>query len=95
MSDPVSWFLIEPGWEVVAADGTPVGQVHEVVGDSGEDIFNGLSVTTGLLKPPRYVPAERVRQISDGRVQLDLSPSAVESLDEHEEPPPSTQIRGD
>lgn len=95
MSDPVSWFVIEPGWEVVAADGTAVGKVHEVVGDSGEDIFNGLSVTPGLLKPTRYVPAERVREITDGRVTLDLSPSALESLDEYEAPPPSTRIRGD
>jgi Uncharacterized protein conserved in bacteria (DUF2171) len=95
MTDPVSWFVIEPGWEVVAADGTPVGKVHEVVGDSGEDIFNGLSVTTGLLKPNRYVPAERVRGIIDGRVELDLSPDAIESLDAYEDPPPSRQIRGD
>jgi uncharacterized protein YrrD len=93
--DPVSWLVIEPGWEVVAAEGTSVGKVHEVVGDSGKDIFNGLSVTTGLLKSPRYVPAERVREITDGRVTLDLAPNAVESLDEYEAPPPSAQIRSD
>ena len=50
MSDqPVSWLVIEPGWTVVAADGTEVGRVEELVGDSGIDIFNGLAVSTGWL----------------------------------------------
>jgi hypothetical protein len=40
MADPVSWFVIEPGWKVVDADGEQVGTVDEVVGDSGDDIFN-------------------------------------------------------
>ena len=53
MSDPVSWFLIEPGWEVVGADGESVGKVHEVVGDQERDIFDGLQVATGLVGEPR------------------------------------------
>ena len=70
MSDPVSWFLIEPGWEVVGADGESVGKVHEVVGDPGRDIFDGLQVTAGILAEAQYVPAEEVGQITVGRVQL-------------------------
>ena len=70
MSDPVSWFLIEPGWEVVGADGESVGKVHEVVGDPGRDIFDGLQVAAGLLGESRYVPAEEVGEITVGRVQL-------------------------
>jgi hypothetical protein len=91
--EPVSWFLIEPGWKVEAADGRQVGTVDEVVGDSSHDIFNGLSVTTGILGRPRYVPAESVTEIRDGSIRLSLRQDEFERLDEHEEPPPSEQIR--
>ena len=93
--DPVSWLLIEPGWTVVARDGTEVGKVEEIVGDTGKDIFNGLSISTGLLGNPKYVPAERVRGITEGRVELDLSADDVEALDEHDLQPPSEQFRAD
>ena len=66
MSDPVSWLLIEPGWEVVGADGESVGKVHEVVGDQERDIFDGLQVTSGLVGGARYVPAEQVGEITVG-----------------------------
>ena len=91
--DPVSWLLIEPGWTVVARDGTEVGKVEEIVGDTGKDIFNGLSISTGLLGKPKYAPAERVQAITEDRVELDLSAEEVEALDEHELQPPSEQFR--
>jgi hypothetical protein len=87
--------MIERGWKVVAADGTDVGKVEEIVGDTGSDIFNGLSIATGLLGKPKYVPAERVREITEGQVELDLSPDAVGNLDDHEVQPPSEQFRPD
>jgi len=70
VSDPVSWLLVEPGWEVVDADGESVGKVHEVLGDTERDIFDGLQVTSGVLAESRYVPAEEVGPITEGRVQL-------------------------
>ena len=70
MSDPVSWLLVEPGWNVVDADGEDVGQVHEVIGDPELDIFDGLQVSAGVLGETRYVPAEEVGEITEGRVQL-------------------------
>lgn len=70
MSDPVSWLLVEPGWEVVDADGGSVGKVQEVLGDKNRDIFDGLQVTSGVLAESRYVPAEEVGGITEGRVQL-------------------------
>jgi hypothetical protein len=62
--DRVSWLVIEPGWKVVDAQGEEVGAVDEVVGDSSDDIFNGLSVSTSLLGRPRYVPSEQVAAIT-------------------------------
>jgi hypothetical protein len=94
-TDPVSWLLIERGWTVVARDGSRVGEIHEVVGDSGKDIFNGLSVSPGVLRSSRYVPAERVGRISDGEVELDLTVDEFHRLGEHGEQPPSAEIRSD
>jgi hypothetical protein len=93
--DPVSWLVIEPGWDVVGRDGEELGTVHEVIGDSGKDIFNGLAVSPGLLRSSKYVPAERVATIVDGRVELDLSVEEFERLGEHGEQPPSAEIRAD
>lgn len=70
MSDPVSWLVLEPGWEVVGADGESVGKVDEVLGDKDRDIFDGLQVSSGVLGESRYIPAEEVGEITEGRVQL-------------------------
>jgi hypothetical protein len=78
--DPVSWLLIRPGWKVYAADGTEVGEVDEVAGDSGADIFNGLSIATSALGKPRYVPAEQVTTINDGEVHLSITAQGAQSL---------------
>ncbi len=72
MPDPVSWMMIEKGWSVVDADGEDVGRIDEVLGDEDADIFNGLQVLTGVLGTPQYVPSERVGEIVEGRVQLEL-----------------------
>ena len=90
--DPVSWFLIEPGWKVVDAGGAEVGSVDEIVGDSSDDIFNGLSISTSLLGRPRYVPSEQVGPITEGRVQLTISKAEAERLQEYEEAPTSAEI---
>ncbi len=93
--DPVSWFLIEKGWDVVGRDSRELGTVHEVVGDTDKDIFNGLAVSPGFLRSARYVPAERVGTIVEGRVELDLDRDEFDRLDEHGEMPPSAQVRPD
>ncbi len=90
--DPVSWFIIEPGWKVVDAEGQEVGSVDEVAGDSNDDIFNGLSISTSLLGKPRYVPSEQVGTITEGRVHLKLTKSEIEHLGEFEEPATSAEI---
>ena len=95
MADPVSWLLIEPGWQVVDASDEDVGRVEAVTGDSNADIFDGLSISTGMLSRPKYVPAERVAEIVDGTVKLSLGKGAVDSLGEYEEPAESIEVEGD
>jgi hypothetical protein len=87
--DPVSWLMIEPGWQVVDAAGNDIGRVEEVAGDSSHDIFNGLAVSSGMFSRPRYVPAEQVLEISSGRVRIAAS---LEGLGEYREPPPAEEL---
>jgi hypothetical protein len=95
VADPVSWFLIEAGWTVLAADGSEVGKVDEVTGDSNADIFDGLAIATSALGKPRYVPSEQVAEIVEGTVRLKLSPEQVDALDEYLEPATSAEIEAD
>jgi hypothetical protein len=90
--DPVAWTMIESGWNVVASDGADVGHVDEVTGDSTADIFNGLAISSGPLGKPRYVPAEQVAGIVEGRVELALTSDEVKRLGMYDEPPESAQI---
>jgi hypothetical protein len=92
MADPVSWFVIEPGWKVVTADGKEVGEVRETVGDTGADIFDGLVVVKGLLRRPKYVAAEDVKAIYEGRIELGLTADQFDKLGEYDEPPPSERF---
>ena len=92
MADPVSWKVVERGWRVLAGDGSDLGSVDEVVGDSTADIFNGLVVSPGLLRGNRYVPSEQVAEIREAEVQLALDSAAFEALEEWHGPPPSPHI---
>jgi len=95
MADPVSWLMIETGWKVIASDGSEVGQVDEIAGDSSLDIFDGLAIATSAFGKPRYVPAEQVAEITEGTVRLKLTKEQVDQLGEYLEPATSAEIEGD
>lgn len=80
MAEPASWFVVEPGWKVLAADDHEVGKVHEMLGDRERDIFDGVAVSTGLLSRPVYVPAEQVGEIVQGTVRLNIGAEDVRRL---------------
>jgi hypothetical protein len=90
--DPVSWFLVERGWRVLDRDGEEVGTVDEVTGDQNADIFDGLSISSGVFSGPRYVPSESVGEITEGTVALTLTKDEVEALQELDEVPASLEI---
>ena len=89
MAEPVAWFLIEKQWSVVGSDDKELGKVEAVLGDTSLDIFSGLVVGTGLLHRPRYVPAELVSEIVEGRVTISIGKEELERLEEYVEPPSS------
>jgi sporulation protein YlmC with PRC-barrel domain len=78
MTDPVSYLMIEPGWAVVGSDGKEIGSVSQVRADESKDIFDGLMVKAGMLGAARYVPAERVARIFEGRIELDVTGDALQ-----------------
>ena len=95
MADPVSWLMIETGWKVIASDGSEVGEVDEIAGDSSLDIFDGLAIATSAFGKPRYVTAEQVAEITEGTVRLKLTKDQVDQLGEYLEPATSAEIEGD
>jgi hypothetical protein len=92
MGDPVSWFLIRPGWKVVASDGSHIGTVEEIAGDEDHDIFDGLAVATTMLGAPRYVPSEQVGRIEEEVVTLTITAEEAERLGEYLEPATNARI---
>lgn len=80
MADPVSWYAVRRGWRVQALDGTPVGDVADVLGDESLDIFNGLLVSVGIGRMPRYVQSEDVTAIEEGTVTIGVLADEVGSL---------------
>jgi hypothetical protein len=70
-SDPVSWKVVERGWQVRGPGGKELGTVEGVLGDASADIFHGLMVASGFLGRTTEVLAERVSEIREGEVVLD------------------------
>ena len=85
MADPTSWFTIEQGWEVQDRSGAVVGEVLAVVGDEDADIFDGLRFETGD-GDERFVEADRVDAIVEGRVSIDASADELEAEGGAKEP---------
>ena len=84
--------MIRPGWKVYSSDGSEVGAVDEVAGDDNADIFDGLAVAASALGKPKYVPAESVTTITEGRVDLSLTRADFEGTSEFLEPATSAEI---
>jgi uncharacterized protein YrrD len=80
MPDPVAWTVVERGWQVTGSDGEKLGYVDDILGDAEADIFDGLSVSGGLFKERRYVPAEQVGPIYDGEIRLLIDKDEFEQL---------------
>ena len=93
MTDPVSWLQIEPGWNVVTADGELIGKVVQVAGDKQDDIFDGLAVKSDQSAQVGYVPGEQVAAIFPGEVTLKITAAEAATLEPYSESPPQTTFR--
>ncbi len=80
MADPVAWTMIERGWSVCDSTGQEIGKVGQLTGDSNHDIFDGLTLHTGVLGGTKYVPSEHVKEIREGVVVLDVPLASLEKF---------------
>ena len=86
MPDPISWLVLEPGHALVTSDGKELGKVEQVLGDKTADIFDGVSVATGVVGKATYVPAELIASIDTAAVHLSVSAADAAELDEFTPP---------
>jgi hypothetical protein len=90
--EPISYLVLEPGVEVLSADGERVGVVRHVLADAEADIFDGLVIDT--TAGPRFVDAPEVAELRTGTVTLTLSSDAVALLPKPEPNPAVMEHRG-
>jgi uncharacterized protein YrrD len=76
----ISWMALTEGTSVVSSDGEEVGKVSAVVADVGKDIFSGITFKQGLLSGDHFVPADRIAEITQSRVLLDLTAGEAQEL---------------
>ena len=91
--DPISYRVLEPGVEVLSADGARVGVVQHVLADEEADTFDGLVIDTATGR--RFVDAPEVAELHTGAVTLTLSSDAVARLPEPRPNPAVMEHHGD
>jgi len=84
-NDPVSWRTIVYGTPVLAADGTQVGTVREVLGSDAQDIFHGLRVQIAG-RADALLLAEDVSALTRAAVTTDEPAAALRALPDFDEP---------
>jgi hypothetical protein len=84
-TDPIAWRAIVYGTPVYAADGKRIGVVREVLGSDVEDVFHGLRVGLDDDGREAMVLSDDVSLITATRIETDLAPDAVGSLQTYRE----------
>ncbi|MDQ3958441.1 MAG: DUF2171 domain-containing protein [Actinomycetota bacterium] len=77
---PISWLALEEGTPILAADGSEIGRVLEVVADEQKDIFSGVVFRPGLLDGRRFIPAAAIDRLTKSAVHLNISPEEAGKL---------------
>ncbi len=77
---PIAWTKLAEKEPVLAADGTEIGRIHQVLGDRNEDIFHGLAVKLASGGRVVEVPMARIKRMTERHVLTDLSPSEAAAL---------------
>ena len=70
--DEISWLAVTPGLPVVSSDGQVIGHVTHILGDAGEDIFDGVGFRQGLGSP-KMLPQDAIETITGRHILLKLS----------------------
>ena len=83
---PIAWRAIRYDSPVLAADGTRLGSVREVLGSDAEDIFHGLRLNLdGRVADDVVISADRVASMTTDGISTDVAPGEVASLPHYSE----------
>ena len=79
--EPASYLTLEPGAEVISADGERVGTVEHVLRDEQTDIFDGIVIDVRLGPGGlHFVDAPDVSEIHEGAVTIAVPAARVGQL---------------
>jgi hypothetical protein len=81
---PIAWLALEEGTPIFTSDGEQIGKVAEVVADSVQDIFSGVTFRRGVLDKPLFVPAEQIDRLTMGAVHLTIPELEIDDLEPYE-----------
>jgi uncharacterized protein YrrD len=81
---PIAWAALEKGTPVATSDGQEVGKVSSVIADEQKDIFSGITFRHGFLDREHFIPAEKIANMTSGRVELQLSSQETENLEPYD-----------
>jgi len=83
--DDVSWRVIDAGMPVRASDGTVVGHVTHVLGDSERDIFDGVGFRKALFSRHRMAPFSMISRITNRAVYLNVTADQADACPSYQE----------
>lgn len=93
---PSSWLAARPGLPVLSGEGDDVGEVLHILGDPGEDIFDGLVIESKVGDGgARFVDAEDVDEFFETGVRLRLTTGACGKLLRPSANPGAIEAHGD
>ena len=93
--DPVSYLTLEPGTDVISADGERVGVVEHVLADEETGIFDGIVIDVKLGPGGlHFVDAPDVAELRDNEVVLAVRTADVEALPRPEPNPAVMEHHG-
>jgi hypothetical protein len=79
--EPASYLTLQPGADVISADGERIGVVEHVLSDEATDIFDGLIIEVTLGPGGiHFVDAPDVAEIREDAAVLSISAADAERL---------------
>jgi hypothetical protein len=79
-NDPIAWRAIVYGTPVLASDGTKAGEVREVLGSDGEDIFHGVRLERAGGHADVVVVADDITTMTSSAIQSVLTTAELAAL---------------
>lgn len=81
LGEPSSYIALSTGTPVYSCDGERIGKVHHVLGDTREDVFDGIIIGEHVLGTEhRFADADDVQEIYEHGVVLKLDDAACANL---------------